>query len=311
MRAVLRRTRGDAGAESAALQFADLELDEDTHEVWRAARPVDLTPTEYKLLRYLMLNPRRVLSKAQILDHVWEYDFDGDANVVETYISYLRKKIDPLGPPLIHTVRGVGYSLRPPALTAEAPSVAARPAAWPASLAADGRRAGRQRRWRPTAAAPTSCVDRVDQQLADSRCARRRRARLRGSVRPPARRRAGPVIPDRHVRRAAPTARPASAPQYRPRRRDADRPTCPMPPDDGDESLHRPTEDGGRSATGCSPPPASDGTTLFVAIPPPTSTRRCAGSSSSSWSSPSAVLALPRPCCRCGSCASGCGRSTA
>ena len=75
---------------------------------------IDLTPTEYKLLRYLMLNARRVLSKAQILDHVWEYDFDGDANVVETYISYLRKKLDPHGPPLIHTVRGVGYSLRLP-----------------------------------------------------------------------------------------------------------------------------------------------------------------------------------------------------
>ena len=75
---------------------------------------IELTPTEYKLLRYMMLNARRALSKAQILDHVWEYDFDGDANVVETYISYLRKKIDKLGPPLIHTIRGVGYTLRTP-----------------------------------------------------------------------------------------------------------------------------------------------------------------------------------------------------
>jgi two-component system OmpR family response regulator len=96
------------------LTFADLELDEDTHEVWRAGVPVELTATEFKLLRYLMTNVRRVLSKAQILDHVWNYDFGGDANVVETYISYLRKKIDTTDPPLIHTIRGVGYSLRLP-----------------------------------------------------------------------------------------------------------------------------------------------------------------------------------------------------
>jgi two-component system OmpR family response regulator len=115
VRAVLRRTGVDAnGDESARLVFADLELDDDTHEVWRGRTRIDLTPTEYKLLRYLMLNARRALSKSQILDHVWEYDFDGDANVVETYISYLRKKIDKLGPPLIHTIRGVGYTLRTP-----------------------------------------------------------------------------------------------------------------------------------------------------------------------------------------------------
>jgi two-component system OmpR family response regulator len=113
IRAVLRRTNG-AAEESPRLSFADLEMDDDTPEVWRAGAPVELTATEYKLLRYLLLNPRRVLSKAQILDHVWNYDFGGDANVVETYISYLRKKIDTLGPPLIHTVRGVGYSLRQP-----------------------------------------------------------------------------------------------------------------------------------------------------------------------------------------------------
>ena len=89
-------------------------VNDDTHEAWRGTNRIDLTPTEYKLLRYLMLNARRALSKAQILDHVWEYDFDGDANVVETYISYLRKKIDKLGPPLIHTIRGVGYTLRTP-----------------------------------------------------------------------------------------------------------------------------------------------------------------------------------------------------
>ena len=113
VRAVLRRTGFDERT-SARLVFADLELDDDTHEVWRGRTRIDLTPTEYKLLRYLMLNARRALSKSQILDHVWEYDFDGDANVVETYISYLRKKIDKLGPPLIHTIRGVGYTLRTP-----------------------------------------------------------------------------------------------------------------------------------------------------------------------------------------------------
>ena len=115
VRAVLRRagTIGD-GKEQARLVFADLELDDETHEVWRGQTRIDLTPTEYKLLRYLMMNGRRALSKAQILDHVWEYDFDGDANVVETYISYLRKKIDTLGPPRITTIRGVGYALRTP-----------------------------------------------------------------------------------------------------------------------------------------------------------------------------------------------------
>jgi len=113
VRAVLRRAGVDEGS-SARLTFADLEMDDDTREVWRGSAAVELTATEYKLLRYLLLNARRVLSKAQILDHVWNYDFGGDAGVVETYISYLRKKIDSLGPPLIHTVRGVGYSLRMP-----------------------------------------------------------------------------------------------------------------------------------------------------------------------------------------------------
>jgi Response regulators consisting of a CheY-like receiver domain and a winged-helix DNA-binding domain len=112
VRAVLRRT--GAAEPGGRLVFADLELDEDTHEVFRAGEPLPVTPTEFKLLRYLMLNSRRVLSKTQILDHVWEYDFGGDANVVETYISYLRKKVDRVEPRLIHTVRGVGYSLRLP-----------------------------------------------------------------------------------------------------------------------------------------------------------------------------------------------------
>jgi two-component system OmpR family response regulator len=113
IRAVLRRTT-ERTAEHARLSFADLEMDEDTHEVSRGGRHVDLTPTEFALLRYLLMNPRRVLSKDQILDHVWQYDFGGDASVVETYISYLRKKIDTVEPRLIHTVRGVGYALRLP-----------------------------------------------------------------------------------------------------------------------------------------------------------------------------------------------------
>ena len=107
--AVLRRTRGD---ESGTMRFADLILDEATREVWRGEQPIELTRTEFELLRFLMLNPRRVLTKRQILDYVWHYDFGGEANVVETYISYLRKKLDPLGPSLIHTVRLVGYALR-------------------------------------------------------------------------------------------------------------------------------------------------------------------------------------------------------
>src|SRR6266700_1580815 len=112
VRAVLRRTR--PGDRPARLRFADLEIDEDAHEATRAGEPLDLTPTEYKLLRYLLLNAGRVVSKAQILDHVWNYDFGGNHNVVETYMSYLRRKVDCFDPPLLRTVRGVGYSLRLP-----------------------------------------------------------------------------------------------------------------------------------------------------------------------------------------------------
>ena len=114
VRAVLRRANGPDKTSSGRLQFADLEMDEESHEVWRANEAIELTPTEFTLLRYLLLNAKRVLSKAQILDHVWHYDFAGDANVVETYISYLRKKIDKYDTPLIHTIRGVGYCLRLP-----------------------------------------------------------------------------------------------------------------------------------------------------------------------------------------------------
>jgi len=117
IRAVLRRTRGQAD-DGATLRFHDLELNEDSHEVRRGGRVIDLSPTEFKLLRYLLLNPNRVLSKLQILDHVWDYDFRGESGIVESYISYLRRKIDADGPSLIHTKRGVGYVLRvPPELT--------------------------------------------------------------------------------------------------------------------------------------------------------------------------------------------------
>ena len=113
VRSILRRS-GLAEPESSRLVFEDLELDDDTREVHRGGAPVELTATEYRLLRYLMLNPRRVLTRDQILNHVWDYDFGGDARVLETYISYLRKKLDAHGPSLIHTVRGVGYVLRSP-----------------------------------------------------------------------------------------------------------------------------------------------------------------------------------------------------
>jgi two-component system OmpR family response regulator len=109
--AILRRTQGEQNGDGQ-LRFADVLLDQDTHEVWRAGNAVRLTATEFNLLRFFLLNPRRVLSKSQILDHVWHYDFGGDPNVVETYVSYLRKKLDQHGPPLIQTIRLVGYSLR-------------------------------------------------------------------------------------------------------------------------------------------------------------------------------------------------------
>src|SRR4051794_31197350 len=113
IRTILRRA-GLAEAESSRLVFEDLELDDDAHEVMRGGSHVELTATEDRLLRYLMLNPRRVLTRAQLLEHVWDYDFGGDARVLETYVSYLRRKLDVHGPPLIHTVRGVGYALRTP-----------------------------------------------------------------------------------------------------------------------------------------------------------------------------------------------------
>ncbi len=113
IRTILRRT-GHAAPESGRLSFEDLEMDEESREVTRAGAPIELTATEYRLLRYLMLNPRRVLTRAQLLDRVWNYDFGGDGRVLETYISYLRKKLDAHGPSLIRTVRGVGYALQAP-----------------------------------------------------------------------------------------------------------------------------------------------------------------------------------------------------
>jgi two-component system OmpR family response regulator len=113
IRTILRRT-GQASPESSRLVFEDLELDEESREVARGGVPIELTATEYRLLRYLMLNPRRVMTRAQLLDHVWNYDFGGDGRVLETYISYLRKKLDAHGPSLIKTVRGVGYALQAP-----------------------------------------------------------------------------------------------------------------------------------------------------------------------------------------------------
>jgi two-component system, OmpR family, response regulator len=114
IRAILRRTTGAVAGGEERLVFDDLAMDDVAHEVTRDGIQIDLTPTEYTLLRYFLLNPRRVLSKEQILDHVWHYDFGGDASIVETYISYLRKKIETGGPRLLHTVRGVGYVLRLP-----------------------------------------------------------------------------------------------------------------------------------------------------------------------------------------------------
>ena len=113
LRALMRRTGAQQTAEHSILAVGDLVLDEDSHEVSRAGTPITLTATEFELLRYLMRNPKRVLSKAQILDRVWHYDFGGQANVVELYISYLRKKIDAGREPMIHTMRGAGYVLKP------------------------------------------------------------------------------------------------------------------------------------------------------------------------------------------------------
>ncbi|MEI2712185.1 MAG: response regulator transcription factor [Nocardioides sp.] len=113
LRGLMRRAGAQAAASSSLLQVGDLSLDEDSHEVRRAGDQINLTATEFELLRYLMRNPKRVLSKTQILDRVWNYDFGGQANVVELYVSYLRKKVDAGREPMIHTMRGAGYVLKP------------------------------------------------------------------------------------------------------------------------------------------------------------------------------------------------------
>ena len=116
IRAILRRSQPEPSTvpETSTLRYADLELDDGAHQVRRAGQLVELSPTEFRLLRYLLVNAGRVVSKAQILDRVWNYDFGGDGRIVESYVYYLRRKVDRLGPPLIHTVRGVGYTLRLP-----------------------------------------------------------------------------------------------------------------------------------------------------------------------------------------------------
>ena len=114
IRVVLRRHQPPGSRTSSTMVLADLELDDESYLVTRAGQPVELTRTEFRLLHYLLVNAGRVLTRAQILDHVWEYDFGGDASVLETYVSYLRRKVDKVDPPLIHTVRGVGYVLRLP-----------------------------------------------------------------------------------------------------------------------------------------------------------------------------------------------------
>ena len=113
LRGLMRRSGAQRAQASSTLVVGDLELDEDSHEVSRGGEEISLTATEFELLRFLMRNPRRVLSKAQILDRVWNYDFGGQANVVELYISYLRKKVDAGREPMIHTMRGAGYVLKP------------------------------------------------------------------------------------------------------------------------------------------------------------------------------------------------------
>lgn len=112
VKAILQRTRPADPEAGTQLRFSDVVMDLSTREVWRRGVAIELTATEFNLLRYFMMNPRTVLSKSQILEFVWQYDFDGNSNILETYVSYLRKKLNALGDPLIHTVRLVGYALR-------------------------------------------------------------------------------------------------------------------------------------------------------------------------------------------------------
>jgi two-component system OmpR family response regulator len=120
IKAILRRTEGFEEV-GPRLTFGDVVLDEESHEVWRGTARIDLTPTEFRLLHYLMVNAGQVISKSQIRDRVWDYSFDGKVNMVEVYVSYLRKKLDAHGPPIIRTVRGVGYCLRLPVTDEDTP----------------------------------------------------------------------------------------------------------------------------------------------------------------------------------------------
>ena len=163
IRAVLRRTRGDADEDRQVLAFEDLELDEDSHEVRRAGRVIETSPTEFKLLRYLMLNPNRVLSKAQILDHVWDYDFRGESGIVESYISYLRRKIDTEGLPPAHphqARRRLRAAAAAPGLMGADPAPRTRPRAGRPrrAPARGGSRCGPAswRSWAPSSARPSS-----------------------------------------------------------------------------------------------------------------------------------------------------------
>ncbi|MER7176498.1 response regulator transcription factor [Streptomyces mesophilus] len=134
LRGLIRRSGAAAKRSESLLTVGDLTLDEDSHEVTRGGEQIQLTATEFELLRYLMRNPRRVLSKAQILDRVWSYDFGGKANVVELYISYLRKKLDAGRPPMIHTRRGAGYLIKPAETAVKPAGTAAQAAAKPAEV---------------------------------------------------------------------------------------------------------------------------------------------------------------------------------
>ena len=199
IRAVLRRTRG-AAEPPPRLKFADLELDEDSHEVWRDGKQIQLSPTEFKLLRYFMSNANRVLSKMQILDHVWDYDFRGDTGIVESYVSVLRRKIDTTEPHLMHTLRGVGYVLgsrRPsPAMstsTKRRASGSGQAAARPDPAAREAHH-GRARAGRPRA--------RRDQRRGLASCAATCLTRPTASSKPlPRVRRSGPSCVQHYCRR--------------------------------------------------------------------------------------------------------------
>ena len=206
VQAILRRTGGDLPGD--VLRFGDLVLDESRHEVFRGETPIELTATEFALLRFFMLNPRRVLTKGQILQNVWHYDFGGNSNVVETYVSYLRKKLDALGPPLIRTVRQAGYMLEAGAASA-AGSRCGR--GWCSGCSCSRPSGSSPPTSRPTRSLRSFLLDRVDRRSTPTTAAssgspsRHRRPRLRGpAVDGPggcSRRRPGRLRPGPHAHR--------------------------------------------------------------------------------------------------------------